>query len=109
MRTLIMVLAIAIGIQNTCPQGWAAKTAFVTCQGHCPMKEHKSPKPEDQTDARKDISNVKQTFELNIVTPENTLQIPTQTNGSVVIDLPDLKEIFADPLFRPPISLSRLN
>ena len=105
MRALIMVLAVAIGIQNTCLHGWVGKTAFVACQGaHCPMKEHNPPKPEDQTDAKKDISNVKQTFELNIVKTENTPQITAQTDGSMVIGFPDLKEIFADPLFRPPIS-----
>lgn len=104
-RVLILVLAVAIGIQNTCPQGWAAKTAFLTCHGsHCPIKAHKLPKTEDQTDARKAISNVKQTFVLNIVRPDNTLQILARTNGLIVIALSDLKEIFADPLFRPPIS-----
>ena len=104
MRVLILVLTTAIGIQNTCPHGWAAKTAFVTCRGtHCPMKEHNPPKTEDQTDTKKDISQVKQTFVLNIVMPENILQLPILTNGPIVVDLLDLKEIFADPLFRPPI------
>jgi hypothetical protein len=101
---LILVLAIAIGIQNTCPQGWAAKTAFVSCQKtHCPMKEHNPAKTKDQTDTKKDLSNVKQTFVLNIVCRDNTFQILAQTDRSVAIDSPDLKEIFSDPLFRPPI------
>ncbi len=48
MRVLILMLAIAIGIQNTCPQGWAAKTAFVTChtfhrhEGTQPLKDERS-------------------------------------------------------------------
>ncbi|HUO77871.1 MAG TPA: hypothetical protein VMU21_09885, partial [Thermodesulfovibrionales bacterium] len=72
-HVLIPVLAVAIGMQNTCPQGWAAKTAFVTCKGsHCPMKEHKPAKTADHADTKKAISNVKQTFVLNIVRPDNT-------------------------------------
>jgi len=104
-RVLILVLAVAIGMQNTCPQGWAAKTAFVTCQGsHCPMKEHKPPKTTDHADTKKAISNVKQSFVLNIVRPDNTVQILAQTTQIIPTDSPDLKEIFSDPLFRPPIS-----
>jgi hypothetical protein len=107
---LVIVLAIAIGIQNTCPQGWAAKTAFVTCHGsHCPMKEHKPPKTEDQTDAKKAISNVKQTFVINIVRPDNAVRILAQTSQAIPTDSLDLKEIFSDPLFRPPISSCSLN
>jgi len=103
-RCLILVLAIAIGIQNTCPQGLAAKTAFVSCQKtHCPMKEHKPAKTEGQADTKKDISNVKQTFVLNIVSRDNTFQILAQTHGLLSVDSPDLEEIFSDPLFRPPI------
>jgi hypothetical protein len=104
-RVLILVLAVAIGIQNTCPHGWAAKTAFLSChKSHCPMKEHRPPKTENQTDAKKAISNVKQTFVLNIVRPDNSVQILAQTTQAIPTDSPDLKEIFSDPLFRPPIS-----
>ena len=103
-RAIILALALAIGIQNTCPHGWAAKTAFVPCQkAHCPMKENQPPKTEDQTDTKHAVSNVKQTFVFNIVTPDNTFQIPAQTDGSIAIDPPEFKEIFSDPLFRPPI------
>ena len=104
-RVLILVLAVAIGMQNTCPQGWAAKTAFVTCNGsHCPMKERKSAKTADHADTKKAISNVKQAFVLNIVRPDNTAQMLAQTTQAIPSDSPDLKEIFSDPIFRPPIT-----
>jgi len=104
-RVLILVLAVAIGMQNTCPQGWAGKSAFLTCNGsHCPMNEHKPAKSADHADTKKAISNVKQTFVLNIVGPDNTVQILPRTTRAIPTDSPDLKEIFSDPLFRPPIS-----
>ena len=105
MRFLITLIAFTIIVQNTCPQGWAAKTAFVTCNGsHCPMRDHKPAKTTDHADTKKAISNVKQTFVLNIVRPHNTVQILAQTTQAIPADSHDLKEIFSDPIFRPPIS-----
>jgi hypothetical protein len=100
---LILALALAIVIQNTCPNGWAAKTALSCRKAHCSMKEHEPAKTEGQPDTKKDMSNVKQTFVLDIVRPDSAFQIPAQTDRSISIALPGIKEIFSDPLFRPPI------
>lgn len=108
-RVLILMIALAISIQNTCPQGWAAKTAFVTCHGsHCPMKEQKSSKDDEQGQTRKDMPIVKQTFVLNFVTPVNAFQLLEQPDRTFLAEFSDHKEIFTDPFFRPPIS-SRLS
>jgi hypothetical protein len=106
-RVLITLIIVGVVVQNTCPQGWAAKTAFVSCTGsHCPMKEHSPTKTKDQTDARKDVPNVNQSFVLDIERRDNAFQILAQTNQTSPIGFPSLKEIFSDPLFRPPIPSS---
>ena len=110
-RVLILILSIAIGIQNTCPQGWAAKTAFVTCgsakqSAHCPMHEKKESKQDRQDDGKKGISIVKQAFVIHIVSLDNAFQMLEYETDTQPIASLSLTEIFSEPLSRPPIPAS---
>lgn len=45
---LLLLLSLALVLQNTCPYGFAAKTAFVAPHTHdCPLKkDHQAPSKE---------------------------------------------------------------
>lgn len=109
-RLLITMIVIAVSIQNTCPQGWAAKTAFATCgslakqPSHCPMHDkHKPAKQKDDTSGKKELSNTNQIFVLDIAEPERSFcSITSEIMTSPV--KPDLfLNVAIEPLFRPPI------
>ena len=108
-RSLILVLAFTISIQNTCPQGWAAKTAFATCSAtkqtsHCPMHKQKQSKQDGQDDVKRGISNAKQSFVLHMVEPVKTYELLGRSLGILFVDSLTLTEIFSDLILRPPIS-----
>ena len=100
-RILIAALIIAIGIQNTCPHGWAAKSAYISSHvSHSsPIKEHNH-SPQDGT--RKESSHVNQFFVFHVSRPETT----AQNTSSVHTDIPFIShpflEVFSDPLIKPP-------
>jgi len=101
---MITLIIVGVVVQNTCPQGWAAKTAFVTCHGsHCPMHKQKEPKQDGQDDVKRGISNVKQAFVIHVVGQNNAYQILDYKSDILPIDSLTLSEIFSEPLFRPPI------
>jgi hypothetical protein len=105
---LIIAIITSVVSQNTCPQGWAAKTAFATCGAvkqttHCPMHEKKQPQKDVQDDVKHGISNVKQAFVIHIAGPDNSYQILEHTSNSLPIKSFALTEIFSDPILRPPI------
>lgn len=103
-RILIAALIIAIGIQNTCPHGWAEKSAFVSSHiSHCvPMNDHKHPDPDRSDDSSKVSSHVNQTFVFHVSTPA----IAAQNIFAVHADIPfvsePILEVFSDPLLKPP-------
>jgi hypothetical protein len=39
LRPVILLLAFALLIQNTCPQGFAGKTSLASTCAHCPLKQ----------------------------------------------------------------------
>lgn len=108
LRVLISLIAFMVVVQNTCPQGWASKTAFATCgkekqSSHCPMHERKQPKQNGLDDAKRSISNVKQVFVLYIVRPDNSYEILGRASHLVLVSRLTLTAIFSDPPLRPPI------
>ncbi len=48
LRPVMVLLAFALLIQNTCPMGAAGKSMLVSSCGHCPMKHQGSISPEGQ-------------------------------------------------------------
>ena len=107
MRVLIMALAIAIGMQNTCPLGQAAKTAFVSCH-QCPMQGHKPATQGEKAGPLKVPPTAYQSFVLNIAPLMSTFLPLPKPGQTVSHDMPDPKEIFSDSLFRPPIPFNSI-
>jgi len=108
LRLSILLIALTIVVQNTCPQGWAAKTAFVTCgsakqSAHCPMHEQQHSKQDRRDDSKHGISDVKQAFVIHVVGQNNAYQILDYNSDILPIDSLTLTEIFSEPHFRPPI------
>jgi predicted histidine transporter YuiF (NhaC family) len=103
-RVLIAALIIAIGIQNTCPHGWAAKTAFLSSHvTHCgPMKEHKNSDTDSRDHSRKGSCHVNQTFVFHVSTPETTSQNTASVHTAIPYVTDPLLEVFSDPLLKPP-------
>jgi len=103
-RALIAALIIAIGIQNTCPHGWTAKSAFISSHvSQCsPMKEHKQSDPNSQEDSGKKSAHVNQAFVFHVSKPETA----EQNTSSVHTDIPFISdpilEVFSDLLLKPP-------
>jgi hypothetical protein len=106
---LVTSIIIAIAIQNTCPEGWAGKTAFATCcmqkrVSHCHMREQTQSKQDGQSDTRHGITTAKQAFVLFISATDDTRRILDRAKRNISIYPVVLTEIYSDPLFRPPIS-----
>lgn len=106
----MFVLTVAICVQNTCPQGWVAKTAFAACKSnavkeaaHCPMHTQNQSTQSKHDEQKHGLSTVKQTFVIYIGGPDNSYQIISRTKDAPFVDSLTLTEIFSEPFFRPPI------
>ena len=103
-RLLIAALVIAIGLQNTCPHGWAAKSAFISSHIFhcCPLNEHKHSDRERRDDSGKELSHFNPVFIFHV---SKTVTVVRNT-ASVCFDVPfvfdTIREVFSDPLLKPP-------
>jgi hypothetical protein len=103
-RLLISALIIAIGIQNTCPHGLAAKSAFVSFHVFhcCPLKDHSHSDEGSGDESGKESSHVNPAFVFHV---SNTITV-AQNPASVYSDIPfisgPISEVFSDPLLKPP-------
>jgi len=104
MRFLIFLVAFAIILQNTCPYGWAGKTAFAASHvSHCPMKDRQRPaKTNDRDDVKKELSNAKQTFVFSVGTSGNTFRLLALISCTISVKTDNVKDVFSEPLLRPP-------
>jgi hypothetical protein len=105
MRFLIFLVAFAIILQNTCPHGWAGKTAFAASHvSHCSMKDpHRPAKTNDWDDVKKELSsNAKQTFVFSVGTSDNTFRLLAPIGCTVSVKTDNVKDVFSEPLLRPP-------
>ena len=105
-RFLIFLIACAIVIQNTCPYGWASKTAFMSpheCGCHqCPVKDHKQTKSGQQNDVRKNYSQSKHIYVININKAVNAIESLAFVDQPISLKPEEFKVIFLKPPFRPP-------
>jgi hypothetical protein len=110
-RVVIFLIAFAIVIQNTCPYGWAAKTAFVSpytshCP-HCPKKEdHQPAKSDSRNDVKKDVSSINHLFMIHIGKLDTAFQLLSPTEHAPSIKSDDFMDVYLEPLLRPPCRLS---
>jgi len=103
-RILVAALIIAIGIQNTCPHGWAAKSAFVSSHVfHCgPLKEHKHSESENRADSGKESSHVNPAFVFHMSNTVTVAQYPSSVHSNIPLVFDPILEVFSDPLLKPP-------
>ena len=103
-RILIAALIIAIGIQNTCPHGWAAKTAFLSSHvSPCDaVKGHNNSDTDSRDDCRKGSCHVNQTFVFHVSKPETTTQNTASVHPNIPFVSDPILEVFSDPLLKPP-------
>ncbi len=99
---IIIILAFALLIQNTCPHGFAGKTSVAATCKDCPMKRHNSVAP----DVQKKITSASLPVHLPLfvfAVPKTiqTFQLsPITTARPVLID--PYKDALPDELLRPP-------
>jgi hypothetical protein len=103
-KILIALIVLAIALQNTCPHGWAGKTAFVSPHtSPCPMKEHhQSSKQNNDDDAKKDFSNINQMFVIHVSEPYNTATVLAPAVRTLFPETDQFNNICLEPLLKPP-------
>ncbi len=103
-RALIAALVIAIGIQNTCPHGWAAKSAFISyhVSHSSPMKEHKHSYPSSREDSGKESSHVHPAFVFHVSNPVTVPQTPASLHSDIPFVSDPILEVLSDPPLKPP-------
>ena len=103
-RVLIAALIIAIGIQNTCPHGWAAKSAFISyhVSHSSPMKEHKHSDSSSREDSGKESSHVNPAFVFHVGNIVTVAQNTASLHSNIPFVFDPILEVFSDPLLKPP-------
>jgi hypothetical protein len=106
-RFLIFLVALAIVIQNTCPYGWAAKTAFLSSPAssccHCPMQKDRRPaKAGVRDDIKKDVSGSNALFVMQVSEPAATCQVLCSSDDIAPIKSSLAKTAYQEPPLRPP-------
>ncbi|MBI5741337.1 MAG: hypothetical protein HZA16_11550 [Nitrospirae bacterium] len=106
MRLLLFLLAVSLVLQNTCPYGYAAKTAFVAPLTHdCPMnKSHHSPSKERGS---VDDNQGKALYPLFVfsVPDSRTVISSFQTHAEyTALSSGNYKDHFREPSIQPPVA-----
>jgi len=105
-RILIVLIATAVVMQNTCPYGWAAKTVFMSFHAslcpHCPIKEANP--PDTRKHVKKNLSNINHSFLVHVVEPNNTFQKLSPIDRAQAIKSDQFNDVHLEPLLRPPAS-----
>ena len=102
-RLLIAMLALAICIQNTCPCGREGKSSFLSVQMQSPMNLHMPSHQDGRDDGTKYPSCVKPLFLLHLSKPDTAAYIPAPVSRAVSFLYEPIKDVFPEPLFRPPV------
>lgn len=103
-KFLLLLLSLALVLQNTCPYGFAAKTAFVAPQTHdCPLKKdhHALSKEGDSVDG----NSGKILFSAFVfsIPDVQTVILCSQVNVDYTPLSPDnYKNPFKEPSVKPP-------
>ena len=103
-RILIAALILALGIQNTCPHGWAAKSAFISSHvSHdSPTNACTNSDSDGRDHSSKDSSHVNQSFVFHVSKPETAVQDTSSVHTDILFISDPILEVFSDPLLKPP-------
>jgi hypothetical protein len=102
LRSVIIILAFALLIQNTCPHGFAGKTSVVPTCNHCTLKQHHSPSPDGMEKITSGSSSTHfPLFVFAVPKTIHTLQ-PSPVKSARLILADRYKDALPDELLRPP-------
>lgn len=105
-QILLFLLVISLVLQNTCPYGFASKTAFAAPQTHdCPFKKnHQNPVNEPNSDDDNPGKLLYPSFVFSV--PDNQPVISRfQTNTEyIALSSENYKDPFKEPTIRPPVA-----
>jgi len=102
---IVMLLAMSILIQNTCPCGRAGKSAFLSIYSdNVPVHKHVPSFPDGRNGAGKYSSCLKPLFVFQISTPDNSEPVFTPCCRQALLCYSQIKEVFLEPPFRPPVN-----
>lgn len=102
LRVLVALIACAIVVQNTCPYGYAGKTAVAAPHVHdCPLKaRHKM--PDGRNRVRKDFQDPNNPFALVLVAADGAFETFAPAREASIAKYAGLRDIFLNPPHRPP-------
>jgi hypothetical protein len=102
LRPIILLLAFALLIQNTCPFGAAGKSTVARACGHCQMKHSVKASPAGQKQLTSDSSSVH--FPLYVFAVPKTVHTfqlnPVKSARLILADF--YQDALPDDLLRPP-------
>ncbi|RJQ41680.1 MAG: hypothetical protein C4550_01165 [Nitrospiraceae bacterium] len=103
MKLFLLVLAVSLIIQNTCPYGLAAKTGFTAKEvHHCPLKKYSPSKTDADDSAKKAMFQAGQTFVFTVGSSINAKPMSLPEVSCSIPDMYPYKNIFAEPPLKPP-------
>lgn len=101
LRPVILLLAFALLIQNTCPHGFAGKTSVASTCNHCSLKHH-SLSPDPQKKISSDSSSIHfPMFVFAVPKMIHTFQLNPVKSGRLIF-ADRYKDALPDDLLRPP-------
>jgi hypothetical protein len=105
LRFLIALIAFAIAFQNTCPYGYAGKTALAAPLVHnCPLKDHQPATPSGQNKNDNDFRDLNHPFVLVSAPVDGIIMTFAPARETDTIEPPEHRDIFLNPPHRPPNS-----
>ena len=104
MRALLFLLAFSLVVQNTCPYGFAGKTAFAAPYTHgCPFKKAHHGPPKDKASVDENMGKVFCASFVLSIPDVQALSLRLQANASFFpMPFDNYKNPFKEPLIRPP-------
>ncbi|HUJ18793.1 MAG TPA: hypothetical protein VL197_12460 [Nitrospirota bacterium] len=102
LRPVILLLAFALLVQNTCPHGFAGKTSVTPACGHCSLRQLHASHPDPQLTISSSPSPVHYPlFVFAVPKTVHTFQLdPIKSARLVLVDR--YKDALPDELLRPP-------
>jgi hypothetical protein len=104
LRIIIALLAFAVAVQNTCPYGYAGKTAVAAPHVHtCPLKDHQPVRSDAHNDVNPHSSHANGPFVFISVLDGGAFMAcgPAEKAGSCKVL--GYEDIFLKPPLRPPV------
>jgi hypothetical protein len=103
LKGLVALIVLAVAVQNTCPYGYAGKTAVAAPHVHnCPLKNHQPSKSDTSDNFTEDFKNLNHAYVFTSGGVECGLELfgPAQTVTTIAAY--GHEDALLSPLLRPP-------